>query len=257
VRADIARVGADRAPDGTLRGAWEDEARQWVRWAREPDVDHFFWRFSRPALLDLLPDPGRLTVDVGCGEGRLSRELRDRGHRVAGVEQSPTLAAAAREADPQIDVHVTDAAHMPLADGAADLCVASMVLLNLDDLDAVVREVARVLGPGGRFCFSTTHPFVGRPEWAEDYFEVVRFTEARERDGVRMTFHDVYRPLGSYLGALERAGFVVEALREPVPDDAYVAAHPTVERWRRAPCFLLVRARLSAATPGSAATPRP
>jgi SAM-dependent methyltransferase len=243
VRADTARVGAERAPGGTLSGAWEDEARRWIRWAREPGVDHFFWRFSRPALLGLLPEPGRLTVDVGCGEGRLSRELHARGHRVVGVEQSPTLAAAAREAEPAIGVHVADAAAMPLGDGVADLCVASMVLLNLDDLDGVVGEVARVLAPGGRFCFSTTHPFVGRPDWAEDYFEVVRFAETRARDGTRMTFHDVYRPLSGYLSALERAGFVVEALREPVPDDAYVADHPTVERWRRAPCFLLVRAQ--------------
>jgi hypothetical protein len=58
-----------------------------------------------------------------------------------------------------------------------------------------------------------------------------------------MTFHDTHRPLGDYFGALERAGLLVEALREPAPDDAYVADHPEVERWRRAPAFVVVRAR--------------
>jgi SAM-dependent methyltransferase len=230
------------AGGGTLRDAWEEEAARWIAWARSPRTDHFFWRFSLPALLDLTPPPGNLTVDIGCGEGRVARELIARGHRVVGIEGSPTLAAAAREADPPVEVHVADAMDMPLDDGAADLCVASMMLLNVDDLDAVIAEVARVLEPGGRFCFSTTHPDSGRQKAGDDYFAVVRFAETRERDGVRMTFHDVHRPLSSYFGALERAGLLVEAVREPVPDDAYVADHPRVARWRREPCFLLVRA---------------
>jgi SAM-dependent methyltransferase len=236
VPADPAGAGA------TLRDAWEDEAARWIAWARSPGTDHFFWRFGLPALLALTPAPGRRTVDMGCGEGRVARELSARGHQVVGIEGSPTLAQTARDADPPIDVHVADASAMPLDDGAADLCVASMVLLNVDDLDAVIAEVARVLAPGGRFVFSTTHPDSGRRKAGDDYFATVRFAETRERDGVRMTFHDVHRPLSAYLGALERAGLLVEAVREPVPDDAYVADHPQVARWRREPCFLLVRA---------------
>lgn len=227
----------------TVGEAWEREAADWIRWARSRDTDHLFWRMSLPSLLGVLPAPGRLTVDVGCGEGRVSRALHAMGHRVIGIEPSPTLAAAAREAAPDIEVHLADGTAIPLRKGAADLCVASMVLLNVDDLDAFAGEIARVLEPGGRFCFSTKHPFAPRPPEASDYHAAVRFTEERERDGVRMTFHDIHRPLGGYVGALERAGLVVEAVREPVPDDDHVAAHPSVERWRRAPCFLIVRAR--------------
>jgi len=230
------------AGGATLRDAWEAEAAGWIAWARSPGTDHFFWGFSLPALLDLLPPPGRLTVEIGCGEGRVARELTARGHLVVGVEGSATLAEAAREAGPGFEVHVADARAMPLEDAAADLVVASMMLLNVDDLDAVIAEVARVLAPGGRFCFSTTHPDSGRQKAGDDYFAVARFAETRERAGVRMTFHDVHRPLSSYFGALEHAGLLVEAVREPVPDDAYVADHPRVARWRREPCFLLVRA---------------
>jgi hypothetical protein len=112
-----------------------------------------------------------------------------------------------------------------------------------------VREVARVLAPGGRFAFSTVHPAnslkpLGDFEVAGgSYFATYTYAETRERGGLRMTFHDTHRPLGDYFGALERAGLLVEALREPAPDDAYVADHPEVERWRRAPAFVLVRAR--------------
>jgi SAM-dependent methyltransferase len=224
----------------SLRENWDAEAAAWIRWAREPDQDHYFWRLNLPSLLELLPPPGRLTVDVGCGEGRVARELKARGHTVVGVEGSETLAAAAREADPGFEVHVADAAAMPLPDACADLAVASMSMLNFDDMPAVVREVARVLAPGGRLVFNLPHP---SSDDVPDYFRTVAFAETRDRGGVRMTFHDTHRPLSAYTGALEAAGLVIESLREPRPDEAHVAAHPSAARYRTEPGFLLVRAR--------------
>ncbi|MEA2291696.1 MAG: hypothetical protein QOF17_716 [Solirubrobacteraceae bacterium] len=224
----------------SLRQSWDAHAGDWIEWARADDHDHFFWSFSLPELLGLLPAPGRLTLDLGCGEGRLSRVLAAAGHRVVGVEASEALAAAARAAAPEIPVHVADAAALPLADGEADLVVASMVLMNLDDLDGAMREVARVLAPGGRLCASLVHPF-NSPK-AGHYFEPHAYPEERVRGGLRMTFHDMHRPLQAYAGALASAGLNIEALREPVPSDAYVAEHPEVARWRAAPCFLLLRA---------------
>jgi len=219
----------------TLRASWDREAADWVRWARDPALDHWFWRVTLPALLDLVPPPKRLTVDVGCGEGRVARELIARGHRVVGVEGSPALADAARAADPSFEVHVADAAAMPLGDAVADAAVASMSLLNMDDLDGVLREVARVLEPGGRFAFTIPHPSLsakplGDDPRAGDYFAEYEYAEVRERGGLRMTFHDRHRPLERYFGALDAAGLLVEALREPRPEG------------RREPMFLAVRA---------------
>ena len=230
-----------------LRSSWEQEARDWVRWAREPDLDHTFWRLNLPALLSLLPAPGRLTVEVGSGEGRVMRELARLGHAVLGVEGSSTLVAAAREAAPELEVVEGDAASLPLGDGAADLVVASMSLLNMDDMEGAVREVARVLEPGGRFVFSTVHPHNSNKPLGEDpergnYFATYRYAEERDRGGLTMNFHDTHRPLSGYLGALESAGLLVEALREPVPSDEYVADVPSMARWRRQPIFLHVRA---------------
>jgi SAM-dependent methyltransferase len=64
----------------SLREAWEAEAADWIRLARERD--HFAWLFNLPAFLELLPPPGRLTIDLGCGEGRVARELKKRSHNV-------------------------------------------------------------------------------------------------------------------------------------------------------------------------------
>ena len=201
-----------------------------------------------PALLELLPPPGRRTLDLGCGEGRLARILAEQGHRIVGVEGSPALAAAARAASPELEVHVADAACLPLADASVDLVVASMSILNFDDMPGAVREVARVLEPGGRFCLSTVHPWNSLKDLAS-YFEERVYPETRERGGLAMTFHDTHRPLEAYGRALEDAGLLVEAIREPVPDAAHVAAHPGVERWRRAPVFLLLRALKPRAAP--------
>jgi hypothetical protein len=60
---------------------------------------------------------------------------------------------------------------------------------------------------------------------------------------VEFTFVDQYRPLETYFRALERAGLVVEALREPQPSAEVFAARPRAARWLRVPCFVAVRAR--------------
>lgn len=239
------------APERSLRQAWDDNAADWVRWARSPELDHGFWRLNLPALLELLPEPRGEALDVGCGEGRVARELKRRGHRVVGLESSPALAAAARDADAGFEVVVGDAAAMPFADGRFDLVVASLSLMNMDDMPAVVREVARVSKAGGRFCFSALHPF---NSWGDSgsrsYFEIAAYEERIEEAGRAMTFHDTHRPLSSYFDALAEAGFLVERVAEPVPSAEHAAEHTAAARWRERPAFIHARA-----VPGS--RPRP
>ncbi len=103
-----------------LRDAWDSHAEQWIAWARTPGHDSY-WRFHRDAFLPLVPAPGRLTVDVGCGEGRVGRDLGRLGHRVVGIDASPTMTAAAAAhpgtAGPTV---LADAAALPIASASAD-----------------------------------------------------------------------------------------------------------------------------------------
>ena len=226
----------------SLRDAWEARAEAWIAWARAEGHDHFFWRHSRPALLAVVPEPGRLTLDLASGEGRMARTLRDAGHSVLAVESSPTLVRAARKADPRMEVLRADLARMPLGDGIADLAVCSMALMDLDDLEGSLREIARVLAPGGRLCASITHP-ARSEELAAHYFASQRFDESMARGGLEMTFSSYHRPLEAYTGALAATGFVIERLQEPVPAREYVSDHPEAAAWREEPTLLVLRAR--------------
>jgi SAM-dependent methyltransferase len=233
-----------------LSEVWEAEAERWIQWVRTPGHDSY-WQFHRDQFLRLLPPPGRQTVDIGCGEGRLARDLKDLGHRVVAIDSSPSLVAAAREFDPSMDIRLADAAALPLEDASVDLAVAFMSLQDVDEMPAVIREVARVLESGGRLCLAIIHPLnsAGRFEQSApdarfiingDYLGAFHYADTVERDGLMMTFHSQHRPVEAYFIALENAGLLVEALREPsVPEHAIVSE--AGRRWQRLPLFLHLR----------------
>ena len=116
----------------------------------------------------MLPAPTAddLVLEIGCGEGRVGRELERLGHRVVGIELSATLARAAKEAEPSFAIARADAAALPIIDAAVTVVVACMALQDIDDLEAAVCEAARVLRPGGQLCVAIVHPFASAQDLA-------------------------------------------------------------------------------------------
>jgi ubiquinone/menaquinone biosynthesis C-methylase UbiE len=106
----------------------------------------------------LLPAPAGVTLVVGCGVGRLASKIKRLGYHVVGLENSTSLAAAAKDADPEFEVIVADASEMPIPSDSIDLAIASLALMNMDDMPGAVLEIGRVLKDGGTFCFSVLHP---------------------------------------------------------------------------------------------------
>lgn len=238
----------------SMRAAWETHAGDWAAWARTPGHDHFFWSYNLPRFLEILPSPGELTLDVGSGEGRVARVLTDLGHHVVALDASTTLAtlAAMHETQPATAA-VADAVALPLPDAVADRAIAFMSLQDVDDLTGAVDELGRVLRPGGILCVAILHPLTTVGDFVDEslaadfvvthpYGEPRRFVDDIERDGLTMVFHSIHRPLEAYTGALHRAGFVIDLLREPVPDAAAVAEFPRFARQVRIPWYLHVRA---------------
>jgi ubiquinone/menaquinone biosynthesis C-methylase UbiE len=142
---------------GRDRAHWEQEAANWVKWTRKPGHDPY-WHYSPAFFQELVPPPGRATLEIGCGEGRVVRDLSARGHRTTGVDASSNLIAAAREADPVGTYLHANATALPFEDAAFDLVVIYNALMDFDDMPGAVVEAARVLEPGGHLCVSVTHP---------------------------------------------------------------------------------------------------
>ena len=229
---------------GSLSEAWERNAPDWARWTRVAGHDVYHERLNWPAFCTLLPAPGRRTLDVGCGEGRVGRALSSDGHRVVGIDSSPTLLELAREAGGYEELVCGDAAELPWAATSFDLAIAYMSLQDVNDLRGSLAEIARVLEPGGRLCLAIVHPLNRPPDALEDYFEEHRFAEEFERDGLRMTFESVDRPLEAYTRALSDAGFLIEQLREPRPTEALLEQEPRLAKSAKRPYFLHMRCAL-------------
>jgi SAM-dependent methyltransferase len=223
---------------------WIEEAERWTAWARTPGHDAYW--FYRHAFFELVPPPGRATLEVGCGEGRVTRDLAARGHRVTALDVVPQLVELARAEDPESTYVVGDAASLPFDDGHFDLVVAYNSLMDVDDMPAAVAETARVLEPGGRLCACITHPVMDAGRWQGEalviegsYLDTRRYEGTFGRDGLEVTFRGWCYPLEAYAKALEDAGFVIEALREPLPASD---APPDYDHHLRIPVFLMLRA---------------
>ena len=173
------------------------------------------------------------------------------------IDVSPTLIAAAREADPAGDYRCADAVKLPLTDGACDLVIAFMSLQDVDDLAAATAEISRVLDPDGCACLAIVHPLNSAGKFVDEsatspfvirgtYLSEFEYTDFVARDGIEMTFRSRHRPLETYTRALEAARLCIEAIREhPVPSGPELSDRS--KRWQRIPLFMHLRVRKRAA----------
>ena len=191
------------------------------------------------AFSSWFPRPGRLTIEVGCGEGRVARELLALGHRVLGFDASPALARAAASHRVGASRRRRRYRRLPIATAAADVVVCFMVLMDIEDLDGAVAELARVLAPGGTLCVGIMHPimtsglFVPGDEYGTfymgEYLKTMRHVlDIERRDGGIFRFRLEHRPIEQYFRAFEAAGLAVTALREPRPSEELAAEQPGV-----------------------------
>ena len=171
---------------------------------------------------------------------------------MTGLDASPALVAAAREADPAGSYVVGAAEALPFENARFDLVVTYNCLMDVDDMPTAVGEIARVLRQDGRFCACVLHPTAdaGRFEpagddWvfviSEPYLEERDYELVSDRDGIRFAFRSRRYPLESYARALEGAGLLIESLREPMVTGPGRTGQPP-DRWDRLPMFLHFRA---------------
>ena len=198
----------------TEREAWELGVGEWIELVRSSDHPHE----HDTVIRELLPPPAGLGLDVGCGEGRWTRELASLGHDVVGVDRSNTLVAAARDADRDGRYEVAAADDLPFAGGEAALVLCVNVLMHVVDLEQALREFARVLQPGGVLVVGLAHPVMEAGTFDEESGELrIKSYFALEEHVLPLGEHHVahqHRTIEGYVRALLASGFVLDDLRE-------------------------------------------
>jgi ubiquinone/menaquinone biosynthesis C-methylase UbiE len=106
-------------------------------------------RVKYAAVMKNLPDGKKRLLDLGCGTGMFLQELSGRAKFVVGVDVSPEMLRMANVRHGRAALVQADADALPFADGSFDAVVSVTLLQNMPDPAATVREVARVLRPGG------------------------------------------------------------------------------------------------------------
>jgi SAM-dependent methyltransferase len=210
----------------------------WDRTASEYQAEHgdflgdadFVWcpERLREADAHLLGEVmGRTVLEVGAGAAQCSRWLARAGARPVAVDLSSGQLAHARELDRRTGTPTTvvqaDAQQLPFADAVFDLaCSAYGAVPFVADSAAVMREVARVLRPGGRWVFSVTHPI--RWSFRDDpgpgglvaessYFDRRPYVEQDERGAA--TYVEHHRTIGDRVREIVAAGLVIDDIIEP------------------------------------------
>ena len=249
---------------------WENNPRAWTLLSRQ-GWDVYRDAVNTPAFLALLPDvTGKKGLDVGCGEGHNTRLFAQRGAEMFAIDLAPTFVRFAAEEEQKKDAirfAVASALELPFAPGQFDFATAVMSLMDLPDQERALKEIHRVLRPGGFLQFSITHPCFFPPyrrllktpqgkAYAVEvgrYFERVDgkidrwlFSVAPQEAKAGLTPFEVpifHRTLAEWLNGVVEAGFVLEQVSEPRADEDTARRVPAVEDTGVVAYFLHVRCR--------------
>ncbi len=160
-----------------------DDIRHFDRWSHTYEDSWMQKRFFDPvheAVLTLAangPKPETI-LDIGCGTGRLLRKAMTRWPyaRFIGVDPAPGMVDMAQRLLPDAAFRLGTAEEIPLPDASVDLAMSTVSFHHWHDQAAGVREVARVLRPGGRFLLAD----VAAPPWLSRLIRHAPFRSAGE-----------------------------------------------------------------------------
>ena len=225
---------------------WERNADFWDERMGEGNAFHKL--LIEPTQLDLLSlKPGQRVLDIGCGNGQFARKMASQGADVVAVDAAPRMIENARRRKPpdakcagSVRYEVMDAsdeeAMLKLGESSFDAAVCTMVLMDMASILPVAKVARRLLKSTGRMVFSVMHPCFNSTEGFTQIFEreeqegeiierlsvrVTRYIEPHAHKGQAMNGQPMaqnyfHRPLSTLLGVFFKAGFVIDALEEPV-----------------------------------------
>lgn len=237
-----------------MNDPWEEHAGWWQQ-GFTAGADPEYEEQILPLAAQYLAGATRV-LDVGAGEGQVARLAAERAVDVVGIDPSWAQLRVARQRGGGPRYTKAGATALPFATASFDAVVACLVFEHIDDADAALAEVGRVLAPGGRFLFFLNHPLLQAPGsgWIDDtildeqywrigpYLIEDKSMEEVEKD-VFLPF--VHRPLSRYVNAMADAGMHVRRMEEPAPPPGFLARAQEYRDAATIPRLLLLFAQRS------------
>ena len=189
----------------------------YARWSASYDAGpNPLIRAEEPVVRRMIDDvPTGVALDAACGTGRHTAYLRERGHRVIGVDTTPEMLALARARVPDADLRPGRLETLPLDDASVDVAVCALALMHVPDVGIAITELARVVRPGGRLILSDLHPAM----------QVLGGSAFFVRpDGQAGNVRSHHHTHGRYLAAFRSAGLAVRDCVEPPLEEEDLAA---------------------------------
>jgi SAM-dependent methyltransferase len=234
---------------------WEQHAMWWQRGftdGADPEYEEQILPLAERFL-----QGARRVLDVGCGEGQVSRRIAGLGAEVVGVDPTAAQIRTAKARGGAVQFMRARSEQLPSPDGSFDAVVLCLALEHVDPFESAIREVARVLAPGGRFLLFLAHPLLQSPGsgWVDDVDSGDHFWRVGSylRDdvaideiapGVHLQF--AHRPLSRYVHAMGAVGLLIEDMVEPPPPSAVLVETGDFPNAFAIPRLLLLCARRSA-----------
>ncbi len=204
------KVSEDHAKS---KEAWEANASFWDDLMQ--GEGNAFTRFLVwPAFQRLIPDlQGKRILEIGCGNGVISRKLAHAGATVRATDFSETLVSIARERDEDgIEYGVLDAtdrdAFRAQGENEYDIVLSSMALFDMSDIEPLAQALPDLIAEEGIFVFTVVHPCFNSPS-------TVHLSEQEDRDGSLVTTNSI--KLSSYRTPLTKLGIGARHAPKPHP----------------------------------------
>ncbi|HEX7736701.1 MAG TPA: class I SAM-dependent methyltransferase [Ktedonobacteraceae bacterium] len=258
------------------RAAWEENAQFWdERMGREDDFRRVLIHPVSERLLDL--QPGETVLEIACGNGVFARRMARSGVQIVATDFSERLLELARarstELAEQIEYRLVDATRedqiVALGQQRFDAAVCHQGIMDIADIDPLMRGIRQVVKPGGRFVFALSHPCFNHTGIALSVEEstvdgelimshtirVSQYLHASPQKGIAIigqpTPHYYFdRPLHVLFNACFRAGLVLDGLEEPAFNYPQDGSRPTHllswAHYREIPPVLVARLRVPA-----------